>query len=760
MTKKTTITQLGNINRDPLRADQGEWGLTDEGIEFTQNRTVKYVITDYGSPTRTVSQTSVFQNPLQLGLALTEVVRQTITVEPQPDADLNAEEFLQFVRENSIGKSFDYFVATNSTNLTYEESLSTGIDPTDDLLGVDFEYSYLDTEYERILADVTDHNLIPSMYELLDDTLVVDFEGTIVENKLTAPTSETLTDNIERALLMPRTELTNQIITGKNNDYVREYEANKFLFPMYCQINMPFRGGNKVSSALMNSDLSACLIRDYFGIYDSTVYGAPIASQGQGFDYSYTYYDATGTRRVDNAIVNSTTLDLEFWISNDLGGWVGGIPLPEDYSFFGPDSDEALLSQEANPIKFQNGVSILENSIDNFLGAGPPASVRNRRVLTFENMINGEVCYSEILMYKVVKYLGEGIDTPIQTFYFMNSQDLESELNRDKISFIDTQVKYNQTYTYSVTAIQAVLANRYAYTEANLRQNVVEIEVETKPYVKLVELPYFQVSGRILSDPPLSPELNFIPFRGKTDLILFHMNTNLGTEDLEPVSLNLQEAEDAQQIAINQRRNDGLITFQTDDYNRAYNIYRMAERPVSYQDFERNLLTSVSTVGDGLGSEKDAGSANIVIKQVTNKKYYYMFRSVDVHGLLSNPSEVYEIELYNDGGAGYPIIRKYDFTPIDPKTSTKSARKLIQIVPRISQAFLNTDASNLDPSNSAAGKTNIALGLEDEPLFAATSGYGVKEGKKFKIRLTSRSTGKKVDINVDFNTNRVRSEIE
>ena len=105
MTKKTTITQLGNINRDPLRADQGEWGLTDEGIEFTQNRTVKYMITDYGSPTRTVSQTSVFQNPLQLGLALTEVVQQTITVEPQPDADLNAEEFLQFVRENSIGKA-------------------------------------------------------------------------------------------------------------------------------------------------------------------------------------------------------------------------------------------------------------------------------------------------------------------------------------------------------------------------------------------------------------------------------------------------------------------------------------------------------------------------------------------------------------------------------------------------------------------------------------------------------------------------------
>ena len=140
-----------------------------------------------------------------------------------------------------------------------------------------------------------------------------------------------------------------------------------------------------------------------------------------------------------------------------------------------------------------------------------------------------------------------------------------------------------------------------------------------------------------------------------------------------------------------------------------------------------------------------------------------MFRSVDLHGALSNPSEVYQIELYNDGGVGYPIIRQYEFNSADPKTTTKSARKLIQIIPRISQVYLNEEDSELvNPDgtlNSAANKS-IVLGLEDESLFAAGTTFGVSTGKRFKIRLTSKFTGKKVDINIDFNTNRIRGEIE
>ena len=117
---------------------------------------------------------------------------------------------------------------------------------------------------------------------------------------------------------------------------------------------------------------------------------------------------------------------------------------------------------------------------------------------------------------------------------------------------------------------------------------------------------------------------------------------------------------------------------------------------------------------------------------------------------ISNPSPIYEIELYNDGGAGYPIIRHYDPASPNPKTVTKSARKIIQIIPRISQVYLNEEASGLVGEGGeilAADGKDIVLGNQAEPLF----------GKRFKIRLISKSTDKKVDLNINFKTNKLPS---
>ena len=39
-----------------------------------------------------------------------------------------------------------------------------------------------------------------------------------------------------------------------------------------------------------------------------------------------------------------------------------------------------------------------------------------------------------------------------------------------------------------------------------------------------------------------------------------------------------------------------------------------------------------------------------------NKTYYYIFRSIDVHKNISNPTYVYQVTLRDDGGAVYPEI--------------------------------------------------------------------------------------------------------
>ena len=745
-TKKVRVANLQGLGFDPLLADQGQFDFTDKGIAFIPSQDPEYQI----SISKTV--------PTGEGN-----FRETINVSGVTEEAIdNLAELLENSRE------YEYFLGDMNTNITFEESLAIGMDPTSDLSGVKFEYNFRDEKYEELLENITNHNFIPSMYNLLDDEYIAgdDPNGEAFrENKLKGITYGNLIFNFSGPDV-DRSSLTNQIFTSENNDFLRRNDGVKNLFPMYCQVDMPYQSDTTIAAAIHQSELGPCLTRDFYEFSIGSTGTQPSTIISRGYQYSYTFYDATGARRSEDANVGAYTVDLLNWVNNDAPGWVDGIPLTEDCSFIGSETESSSGSEElSNRFALAARISTLKEQINNLLIANRES--RFAGIFGLDGMKAGRACHSEVVMYKVEKYLGQGLDNKLQTFIFSNTEDLVKELtgseSEKRVSFVDTQVKYDQIYTYSVSVVLGVIANKYRYSDIEVDGSTLSAQVNYKPFIRLVEMPYFQVSGRILSDPPLAPEVGFVPFKGRPELLMFNLSTNLGSQDLVPITLNSEEREDVAQITLNQRRNDGLVTFETDDHNRGYNVYRLNTRPMSYQDFERNLLTTVSTVGDGTLSIKEAGSANIVIKHTTNRKYYYMFRSVDVHGLLSNPSEVYEIELYEDSGVGYPLIRGFQFDDENPKTSSKSARKLIQIIPRITQAVFNESASdvqNTDGTTTVLGKTNLSLGVEDESLFATTSGYGVKTGKKFKIRLISKSTGKKVDINVDFNTNRVRSEIE
>ena len=729
---------------DLLLKDQGEWIRTDSGFNYTVNP----------SPIFNVSVETPLL-PIAIGAPAIPVVYD-ITVTPKSLA-ISSEDKL--ILNSLPGNVYEDHITTLTTGLTFQEALDVGLDNFTDTLGVEFVYNFLDTEYENLLAPVSDHNVIPNINVVMSETESVFTEE---ENLLNSTTANMLEDNLEVSNTFGG--LSNQIVA--NNEKAKEYESNKGLFPMYCQINIPSPPGEHIiGDAIGVAQAEHLIARDIHGATDT----APQTVVGDALAYSYMYYDSDGSKVVINADAFSKSVLLEEWILNDAPSWYAGLPLPDDWSFVASTEASRISTGDVTGtgLLVADVIAILEDQISFIL---------NDKARTYQQLINGEQAYSESIMYKVVKHLGKGLDNPVQTFYFNKTGELVSEFGTDeKVSLVDTQVKYDQEYTYSAIAYQAIVGTRHSYGEFefstdevinNFTGEVIEggkatSKVTVTPFLKIVEMPLFEVTGKILSNPPLPPELGFVPYRGQTDKLLFHLNTNQGSQDMVPITLNSTEASDIDMIAFNQKRNDGLITFETDDNNKAYEIYRLTEPPIVYEDFNNNLIASVSTIGDGTTSLLEAGSANIVIQHTTNKKYYYMFRSIDVHGTPSNPSEVYEIELYNDGGAGYPIIRKFEFGSISPKVPSKEARKLIQIVPRMSQAYFNAEASGIDGTTSIGGETAISLGLEDESLFAATSKYNEAEtGKRFKIRLTSKFTGKKVDINIDFNTNRVESETD
>ena len=78
---------------------------------------------------------------------------------------------------------------------------------------------------------------------------------------------------------------------------------------------------------------------------------------------------------------------------------------------------------------------------------------------------------------------------------------------------------------------------------------------------------------------------------------------------------------------------------------------------------------------------------------------------------------------------------------------------MMQIVPTLGQGMLNEEKSDLVEANTVLDRwdqDNYFLSVEDEALW----------GKRFKIRLTSKKTGRKVDLNVRFEHKHLKIEPE
>jgi hypothetical protein len=146
-----------------------------------------------------------------------------------------------------------------------------------------------------------------------------------------------------------------------------------------------------------------------------------------------------------------------------------------------------------------------------------------------------------------------------------------------------------------------------------------------------------------------------------------------------------------------------------------------------------------------------------------NVKYYYTFRTVDFHGNVSNPTVVYQIELVDDGGAVYPLIQVYEFPIFSNKVASKPMKKLIEVIPRLEQVTANMEQNTIDyagqGTDSSAPDYNENWGqlIEDpsdiplnEVVLGASDITDPIWDKTFKVRLTSKKTGKKIDFNLTF----------
>jgi hypothetical protein len=252
-------------------------------------------------------------------------------------------------------------------------------------------------------------------------------------------------------------------------------------------------------------------------------------------------------------------------------------------------------------------------------------------------------------------------------------------------------------------------------------------------------VPYYEPSPiRVLDDPPAPPGAQMIPYKNVGDKILIFLNPNTGEYELTP-----EIVENSDELALELLREakgygpNDKIRYVTDDYITTYEIFRTTQRPTSYRDFAGQKIATLSN------------EASFVDDTISpNTKYYYTFRSVDNHGFTSNPTEVYELEMVQNLDSVYPIVKTLSIEALKEenidkgKVVSKTARKYFHIKPSGTQTDLNYEEATDLEEVATAGQVLPKLGSEDQALI----------GKKFKIRLTSKKTGKRLDFNLDFRT--------
>ena len=418
-----------------------------------------------------------------------------------------------------------------------------------------------------------------------------------------------------------------------------------------------------------------------------------------------------GTEDVQSRIYNLINLATSTRIAD--------FEIGNDEMFLLPES-EISNSHEAD--RFMNNVNAVK-----FLSDMRKFVMNNSR--NYEEVIDSDASESFFIGYKIEKYLDNDATQPIQTYY-----------TNDRV-FVDTQIKYGRKYIYKTKALIGILGSSYVYTGLAMSQNenqmvdalgniVTEvvsdyaeiINEKFRAYVNVEVFPSFQVLEhmvdedvvRFTDDSPNPPQVYFYnqPHKPQVEFFFSPMY-----EDREGV--------------------DDKVRMEY--FNGVYEIYRLDRPPESMSDFDNAFLTSIDDkttltnaspeIPDHLLDNLNGHYADSILQ---NQKYYYAFKAVTYHGTRSDFTRPFEVEMLKDSDEFKVSISEYHFNEEKDYQLQGSAKRILKLTPNVERLFFSEEESTTDWK------------LDDANMLAKN------QTTKFKIRVTSKHTGKKMDINLNF----------
>lgn len=350
---------------------------------------------------------------------------------------------------------------------------------------------------------------------------------------------------------------------------------------------------------------------------------------------------------------------------------------------------------------------------------------------TFEEIHNNIECHKEALCYSVEKFNEFEVDSARVQNLFAPAGDLSSTI-------LDTQVKYGTTYVYKVTGHYMIVGNSYSYDNLRFYEEdgvaFATADVINKPSITIVPQGLFTMDKTIVQPPPVAPQVTFKTENNSTSQIQIYLSPTKA-EVTEPF-VELTEA-DRQQFV--QMRNYSSIMgdefrFSTGTQSGLFEIFRMNRPPESILEFSDKKLAEV---------RMPFRSTDAIYKDYieSNEDYYYIFRQVNDKGLVSNPTSVFKTRLVVDADDAKVVLEPYDFPERIMSEPRREFKSMLQIKPATEQILFNDQQDALFRKTSAAGLLDdLKLGFSQHTVW----------GRKIKLRIRSKTSGKIIDLNINF----------
>jgi len=421
----------------------------------------------------------------------------------------------------------------------------------------------------------------------------------------------------------------------------------------------------------------------------------------------------------------------------------------------------------------------------------------------------------ETLAYRIEKIGGEptgdrNTQNVLQDYWIFNASDAaaaaEDALSTE-FKFYDTQVGYVSAYTYNIYAYVLVGGLKYHYSDLRITRKIGEttyavdpggtypahdanclefydpntgdavpqliadtdelaefnelvtnsqitdpesyladFNLSYEPYLKLIEIPLFTKTVRVMDHPGNAVNIEPFYLKNQSNIVGFKADYGVYYPRSMPLPVDKSDLDyNVEYLISNDMTSDQKVVYPAGARPMNLQVYRMSAAPGSYADFEGSQHADVDLTRKYEDTDSKTNMVCYYDKIKPNTKYYYLFRIVTENFLPGYVSPIYETELVNNGGYSYVDFKALYLQDLQEESSTipsKEMKKIFHLQPNMSHLMFDTGLVDFtQPANTQLDK--LTIGNASDSIW----------GKTFKIRLTSKKTGKKIDLNVTYNLN-------